>query len=91
MKEIWKNVKDYENIYQVSNLGRVKRLRSFRKNGASGYYQAEKILKHVKDPQKEASFSIDFALNEEYLYRVSCKIMNKEILFIYPFAGLCST
>lgn len=47
MKEIWKNVKDYENIYQVSNLGRVKRLRSFRKNGASGYYQAEKILKQT--------------------------------------------
>lgn len=41
--------------------------------------EAEKILKHVKDPQKETSFSIDFALNEEYLYRVSCKIMNKEI------------
>ena len=26
MKEIWKDVVDYDNLYQVSNLGRVKRL-----------------------------------------------------------------
>ena len=24
MKEIWKDVEDYEGLYQVSNLGRVK-------------------------------------------------------------------
>lgn len=24
MNEIWKDIKDYEGIYQVSNLGRVK-------------------------------------------------------------------
>lgn len=47
MKETWKDIKGYENIYRVSNLGRVKRVRSFRKNGASGYYQAEKILKQT--------------------------------------------
>ena len=27
MKEIWRDVKDYEGIYQVSNLGRVKSLK----------------------------------------------------------------
>ena len=26
MQEIWKDVKDYEGLYQVSNFGRVKRL-----------------------------------------------------------------
>ena len=26
MEEIWKNIPNYENIYQVSNLGRVKSL-----------------------------------------------------------------
>ena len=26
MKEIWKDIKDYENQYQVSNLGRVRSL-----------------------------------------------------------------
>lgn len=27
MKEIWKDIKDYEGLYQVSNLGRVRSLR----------------------------------------------------------------
>lgn len=27
MKEIWKDIKDYEGLYQVSNLGRVKRIK----------------------------------------------------------------
>lgn len=26
MKEIWKDIEEYEGIYQVSNLGRVKRV-----------------------------------------------------------------
>ena len=26
MNEIWKDIKDYEGLYQVSNLGRVKSL-----------------------------------------------------------------
>ena len=30
MNEIWKDIKDYEGIYQVSNLGRVKRVASGR-------------------------------------------------------------
>lgn len=28
MKEIWKNIKDYEGLYQVSNLGNVKSLKT---------------------------------------------------------------
>ena len=35
MKEIWKDIKDFEGLYQVSNLGRVKSL----------YFNKEKILK----------------------------------------------
>lgn len=27
MKEIWKNIKEFENLYQVSNLGQIKSLR----------------------------------------------------------------
>lgn len=30
MEEIWKNIKGYEDIYQVSNLGRVKRVETDR-------------------------------------------------------------
>ena len=55
MEEIWKNIKGYPN-YQVSNMGRVKRL-------STGYYRrTEKILKpqsqnngylHIKLSQKD--------------------------------------
>lgn len=35
MKEIWKDIKGYEGLYQVSNLGRVKSLKRYvkEKNG----------------------------------------------------------
>jgi hypothetical protein len=42
MKEIWKDLKYYEGVYQVSNLGRVKSLH--RKRRARGYIR-ERILK----------------------------------------------
>ena len=42
MKEIWKDIKDYEGLYQVSNLGRVKSLYGL--NGRK-YVFREKILK----------------------------------------------
>lgn len=48
MKEIWKDIKGYENLYQVSNLGRIKSLPRFIKNGehsSIGYITKEKILK----------------------------------------------
>jgi len=48
MNEIWKDVKDYIGYYKISNLGRIKRIKSFRKNGASGYFQKEKILKQTE-------------------------------------------
>lgn len=43
MKEIWKDVDGYEGLYQVSNLGRVKRVATSRvlngMNSGSGYVQ----------------------------------------------------
>lgn len=46
MKEIWKDVPDYEGLYQVSNLGRIKSLYNYKRNGTNiliprikrGYY-----------------------------------------------------
>lgn len=32
MKEIWKDIEGYEGLYQVSNIGRVKRIRFINKN-----------------------------------------------------------
>lgn len=49
--EIWKPVRDYEGLYEVSNLGRVKSLSKFHctsKNYSSlGYWSKEKILKPI--------------------------------------------
>lgn len=48
MKEIWKDIKGYEGLYQVSNLGRVKSLNHIRKNGKSGeYIQKGKVLQNL--------------------------------------------
>lgn len=41
MKEVWKDIKGYESLYQVSNLGRVKSLPKNSKN----QYSNERILK----------------------------------------------
>ena len=47
MIEIWKDIKDYEGLYQISNLGRIKSLYNYRRDGTNilkpkikhGYYQ----------------------------------------------------
>lgn len=54
MQEIWKDIKGYEGLYQVSNLGRVKSLpRKIYNNGIIGknkfYISKEKILKERID------------------------------------------
>ena len=46
MEEIWKDIKGYEGLYQVSNFGRVKTLPRIIRNSSNGrYYTKEKILK----------------------------------------------
>ena len=48
MKEIWKDIPEYEGLYQVSNLGRIKSLDRIIKSGISnsGYIKINgKILK----------------------------------------------
>lgn len=40
MDEVWKDIKGYEGLYQVSNLGRVKRLKG-------KYMKSDKLLKQV--------------------------------------------
>lgn len=43
-KEIWKDIPDYEGLYQVSNLGRVKSLKKYVWNGYKNILKKEKIL-----------------------------------------------
>ena len=49
MREVWRNIKGYEDLYQVSNLGRVKSLSRKIFNGKNYYISKEKILKPAKD------------------------------------------
>ena len=50
MNEIWKDIPEYEGLYQVSNLGNIKSLPKEHnlKNG-HGYIQKEKVLKPYKN------------------------------------------
>ena len=48
MKEIWKDIKGYEGLYQVSNLGRVKRIGKY-KNQFNTEWESNKHLKMNKD------------------------------------------
>ena len=45
MKEIWKPIKDYEGLYEVSNFGNVRSLDHKRANRYSYYIQKGKLLK----------------------------------------------
>ena len=47
MNEEWRDIKGYEGLYQVSNLGRVKSLPRERRNRQGYYYTKEKILKQT--------------------------------------------
>lgn len=48
-KEIWKDIEDYEGIYQISNLGRVKSLEKTMWNNHQNIKKEEMILKPNKD------------------------------------------
>lgn len=48
--EIWKPIKDYEGLYEVSNLGNVRSLDHMRKISGNGeYLQKGKVLKNIKN------------------------------------------
>lgn len=48
MEEIWKDIKGYEGLYQISNLGRVKSLARKKQGFKSHYFTKERILKNSK-------------------------------------------
>ena len=59
MEEIWKDIKGYEGLYQVSNLGRVKSLRTWVGNQFKGkYIEREKILKHTTEKGGYYTYSL---------------------------------
>ena len=70
MEEIWKDVKEFEGIYQISNLGRLKRLETKFDTLYKGKYKRkvhhkEQILKPSK-------------VNNYYHYILVCQTLNKK-------------
>ena len=47
-KEIWKDIKGYEGLYQVSNLGNVRSLNHYASNGIKNILYKGRILKQTK-------------------------------------------
>lgn len=62
--EIWKDIKGYEGLYQVSNLGRVKSLEKYVSNGYSLVLLNERILKPCK--QQNGYMTIGLYKNKTY-------------------------
>ena len=50
--EEWRDIKGYEGLYQVSNLGRIKSLPRYARNGSCKY---EKILKQCDEENRYAT------------------------------------
>lgn len=74
--EIWKDVKNYENKYQVSNLGRVKSKERYFENNGGLQKVDEKILKqHSQYGKKDneyriVNFSIKHKTKNKYVHRL---------------------
>lgn len=63
MEEVWKDIKGYEGLYQVSNLGRVKSLdhwtyRRFNFGVCKNMFYKGMILKHITDTDGYAIVSL---------------------------------
>ena len=88
MKESWIGIKDFDSYYQVSNLGRVKRLPRLSKNSRNDSYKpyGEKILSlKSNNPRKyiTVGLTVDSVSTSRQLHRLvlcnfkPCKNMDK--------------
>lgn len=77
MEEIWKDVKEYEGLYQVSNLGRIKSLKRIGKNKR---FYGGKILKITFRPYGEVGLSKNCKTKTFLIHRVVANafLENKE-------------
>ena len=68
MKEIWKNIKGYEGLYQISNLGRVKSFR--RKNKVILKLREDKdsyLLVNLYKDRKQRTFKVHRLVAQAFL------------------------
>ena len=76
LEEIWKDIKDYEGIYQVSNLGRVKsiarKVKYSRGNHSYYQYQQERLLSANQKSNGYLEYSLykDSKRTHKYIHRL---------------------
>ena len=65
MEEIWKDIPDYEGLYQVSNTGKVKSVSHYARNNRNGGLRmaAGKILSQYKMPN--GYYQVQLSKNEK--------------------------
>lgn len=58
--EIWVDIKDYEGLYQVSNLGRIKTLPRIKRNFNINTKQLEEIIlpEKIRKPQMKKKLDV---------------------------------
>lgn len=69
-EEVWKDIKGYEGLYQISNYGRVKSLERLIKKFCGNYTIKEKILKQSKNADGYLQVSLFQKKNVSKTYRV---------------------
>lgn len=71
MEEIWKDIKGYEGLYQVSNFGRVKSLPKLKKTPTATFITEERIIKpHLCAGYLRLGLCKDGQLKEFFVHRL---------------------
>lgn len=65
MEEIWKDIENYEGLYQVSNLGRIRSLDHYASNGVTNILYKGKIIKQWFD-SKNNYLLVTFCKNNKH-------------------------
>ena len=67
--EIWKDIQGYEGLYQVSNMGRVKRLETYVKHKNGNRLVKEKILT-TQTHKYQSVFLSNNHIKQHYIHRL---------------------
>lgn len=72
MQEIWKPIKEYENLYMISNLGKVKSLDRITQNGSGKFIKKGRLLKnHINNKGYEYMYLKDRErIKKVYVHRL---------------------
>ena len=74
MKEIWKDIPDYEGLYQVSNLGEVRSLDRYETNGKTIVLYKGKMLNKALNHSKKAYYMVSLSkkgnVTKKYVHRL---------------------